>query len=57
MGQLLFFWKRNNVVLITEEDRNSIQKTLYLCSITEMRESILEASKEHLEKSIKEFDC
>lgn len=57
MGQLLFFWKRNNVDLITEEDRNSIQKTLCLCSITEMRESILEASKEHLEKSIKEFDC
>ena len=48
--------KRNNAVLISEEDWNSIQETLYLCSITGMRESILEASKEPLEDSIKELD-
>ncbi|MGP1523856.1 MAG: type II toxin-antitoxin system Phd/YefM family antitoxin [Treponema sp.] len=48
--------KRNNAVLISEEDWNSIQETLYLCSITGMRESILEASKEPLEESVKDLD-
>ena len=48
--------KRTNAVLLSEEDWNSIQETLYLCSIPGMRESILEASKEPLEESIKELD-
>ena len=48
--------KRNNAVLSSEEDWNSIQETLYLCSITGMRESILEASKEPLEESVKDLD-
>ena len=48
--------KRNNAVLISEDDQNSIQETLYLCSIPGMRESILEASKESLEESVKEPD-
>lgn len=48
--------KRNNAVLISEEDWNSIQETLYLCSITGMRESILKASKEPLEESVKDLD-
>ena len=48
--------KRNNAVLISEDDWNSIQETLYLCSIPGMRESILEASKESLEESVKEPD-
>ena len=48
--------KRNNAVLISEEDWNAIQETLYLCSIPGMRESILEASKEPLEESAKELD-
>ena len=48
--------KRNNAVLISEDDWNSIQETLYLCSIPGMRKSILEASKESLEESIKEPD-
>ncbi|MCQ2601640.1 MAG: type II toxin-antitoxin system Phd/YefM family antitoxin [Treponema sp.] len=48
--------KRNNAVLISEDDWNSIQETLYLCSIPGMRESILEASKEPLEDSVKELD-
>ena len=48
--------KRNNAVLISEDDWNSIQETLYLCSIPGMRESILEASKEPLEESVKELD-
>ena len=48
--------KRNNAVLISEDDWNAIQETLYLCSIPGMRESIIEASKEPLEDSVKELD-
>ena len=47
--------KRNNAVLIAEDDWNSIQETLYLCSIPGMRESILEASKEPLEDSVEDI--
>lgn len=47
--------KRNNAVLISEEDWNSIQETLYLCSIPGMRESILEASKEPLDESTEDL--
>lgn len=35
-----------NCVLISEDDWNAIQETLYLNSIPEMAESILEAGKE-----------
>ena len=48
--------KRNNAVLISEDDWNDIQEILYLCSIPGMREPIIEASKEPLEESIKELD-
>ena len=34
--------KRNNAVLVSEEDWRAIQETLYLVSIPGMRESILE---------------
>ena len=47
--------KRNNAVLISEDDWNSIQETLYLCSIPGMRESIIEASKEPLNESIEDI--
>lgn len=47
--------KRSNAVLISEEDWNSIQETLYLCSIPGMRESILEASKEPLKESVEDL--
>lgn len=47
--------KRNNAVLISEDDWNSIQETLYLCSIPGMRESILEASKEPLNESVEDL--
>ena len=53
---ILISGKRNNAVLISEEDWKSIQETLFLCSIPGMRESILEASKEPLEESVKELD-
>ena len=41
----------NNGVLISEEDWNAIQETLYLCSIPGMRESIIKARQEPLEDS------
>lgn len=47
--------KRNNAVLIAEEDWNSIQETLYLTSVPGMRESIINGMKEPLEESIKEL--
>jgi len=47
--------KRNNAVLIGEEDWKSIQETLYLTSIPGMRESIIEGMKEPLEESIQEL--
>jgi len=39
-----------NAVLISEDDWNAIQETLYLNSIPNMAESIIEASKEPLEE-------
>ena len=37
--------KKNNAVLISEDDWNSIQETLYLISIPGMRESIQNGMK------------
>ncbi|MBL7006936.1 MAG: type II toxin-antitoxin system Phd/YefM family antitoxin [Spirochaetia bacterium] len=48
--------KRNNAVLLSEEDWNSIQETLYLISIPGMRESIIEGMKEPIEESSMELD-
>lgn len=41
--------KNNNAVLISEEDWNSIQETLYLTSIPGMRESIQAGMKAKIE--------
>ncbi|MBK8803909.1 MAG: type II toxin-antitoxin system Phd/YefM family antitoxin [Fibrobacteres bacterium] len=48
--------KQNNAVLVSEEDWNSIQETLFLTSIPGMRESIkagLEAKIEDCSTSLK----
>ncbi len=48
--------KRNNAVLVSEEDWRAIQETLYLLSIPGMRESIrkgLEAPVEKCSKDLK----
>lgn len=37
--------KRNSAVLVSEEDWNAIQETLYLLSIPDMRESIRQGMK------------
>ncbi len=48
--------KRNNAILLSEDDWNSIQETLYLISIPGMRESIVEGMKEPLSESSTELD-
>lgn len=41
--------KRNNAVLVSEDDWSSIQETLYLLSIPGMRESLIEGKNEKLD--------
>ena len=43
--------KRGNAVLVSEEDWRSIQETLYLVSIPEMRESIRKGMSVPLDKT------
>jgi prevent-host-death family protein len=45
--------KRTSAVLLSSEDWNAIQETLYLLSIPGMRESIKEGMAEPLSKSAK----
>jgi len=42
--------KRNNAILISQEDWDAIQETLYLVSIPGMRESIQKGLKTPVEK-------
>ena len=48
--------KRNNVVVIAEEDLNAIQETLYLLSIPGMRESILAGKNEPIDQCADQLD-
>lgn len=48
--------KRNNAVLLSEDDWKSIQETLFLSSIPGMKESIINGMKEPLSKSTKKID-
>ncbi len=48
--------KRNNAVLLAEEDWNSINETLYLLSIPGMRESIVKGVKTNLEDCDQKLD-
>jgi len=48
--------KRSNAVLLSAEDWDAIQETLYLLSIPGMRESIKEGMAEPLDKSAAELD-
>lgn len=50
---ILISGKRNDAVLISAEDWNAIQETLYLLAIPGMRESIKKGMAEPLEKSAK----
>lgn len=48
--------KRNNAVLVSEEDWHAIQETLYLLSVPGMRESIREGMDTPVEECHKELD-
>ena len=48
--------KRSNAILLSEDDWNSIQETLYLLSIPGMRDSIREGLKAPLSKCKKEVN-
>lgn len=48
--------KRNNAVLISAEDWEAIQETLYLLSVPGMRESIKEGMEEAPESCATELD-
>ena len=42
--------KRNNAVLVSEEDWASVQETMYLLSVPGMRESIIEGMQSPVEE-------
>jgi len=48
--------KRNNAVLVSEDDWKAIQETLFLSSIPGMRESIINGMKEPLSKNKNKID-
>ncbi len=48
--------KRGNAVLVSEDDWNSINETLYLLSVPGMRETLLEGMKQPLSECSKELD-
>jgi len=49
--------KRTNAVLLSEEDWNAINETLYLLSIPGMRESIIEGLTTDTSQCSKDLDC
>ena len=53
---VLITGKRNNAVLVSEEDWRSIEETLFLLSIKGMRESIVEGMDRPLDKCLKELE-
>lgn len=53
---LLISGKRNSAVLISEEDWNAIQETLFLLSVPGMRESIRKGLATPVEECDKELD-
>ncbi|KJH70196.1 type II toxin-antitoxin system Phd/YefM family antitoxin [Aliterella atlantica] len=50
--QVLITGQRNNAVLVSQEDWNAIQETLYLISIPGMAESIIEGGQTTVEECI-----
>ena len=48
--------KRHNAILLSEEDWNAINETLYLLSVPGMRESIKEGLTQNLDECSKELD-
>ena len=48
--------KRGNAVLLAEDDWNAISETLYLLSVTGMRESIIEGMQENFDETSTELE-
>ena len=48
--------KRGNAVLVSEEDWNAINETLYLLSVSGMRETLLDGMKQPISECSKELD-
>jgi len=48
--------KRNSAVLVSSEDWESIQETLYLLTVPDMRESIQTGMEESVDSCTKELD-
>jgi len=48
--------KRNNAVLLSEEDWNAINETIYLLSVPGMRDSIRDGLKQNLSECSQELD-
>ncbi|NKB18502.1 MAG: type II toxin-antitoxin system Phd/YefM family antitoxin [Pseudanabaena sp. CRU_2_10] len=53
---ILITGKRANAVLVSEDDWRSIQETLYLLSIPNMRETIIEGMNTPVDECAKELD-
>jgi antitoxin YefM len=53
---ILITGKRTNAVLVSEEDWRAIQETVYLLSISGMRESIREGLNTPIEECEKDLD-
>jgi antitoxin YefM len=53
---VLITGKRNNAVLLSEQDWSAIQETLFLLSIPKMRESIKEGIQTRLAKCSDKID-
>ena len=53
---ILITSKRNNAVLLSEEDWSAIQETLFLLSVPGMRESLREGMASPLEECDEELD-
>jgi prevent-host-death family protein len=48
--------KRGNAVLLSEDDWNAINETLYLISVPGMRESIVEGMQENFDETSTELE-
>ena len=46
--------KDGNAVLMSEEEYNGIMETLYLCSVPELKEKIVDRMNKPLDKSVSE---
>ncbi|MHB8099444.1 MAG: type II toxin-antitoxin system Phd/YefM family antitoxin [Sulfuricurvum sp.] len=53
---ILITGKRNNVVMLSQEDWNAIQETLFLVSIPNMKESIIEGMNTPIAKCSEELE-